>query len=114
MKVSEYYKIGFSIPESHAKAVRDAIHAAGGGSIGNYSYADFSIKGIGRFMPHEGANPHIGEVGILEEVVEERIETVCRVSLLEAVIEAIKKAHPYEETIIDIMPIYEMARKKGS
>ena len=28
--------------------------------------------------------------------------------------DAIKKAHPYEETVIDIYPIYEIARKKGS
>ncbi|MBP9842309.1 MAG: DUF1653 domain-containing protein [Simkaniaceae bacterium] len=49
----------------------------------------------------------------MEEVVEERIETVCPLSVLDHVIEEIKKAHPYEETVIDIYPVYEIGRKKS-
>ncbi len=64
-------------------------------------------------MPHKGSNPHIGQEGVLEEVVEERIETVCSRAVLAPVLEAIKKAHPYEETVIDIYPVYEMGRKKA-
>jgi hypothetical protein len=86
---------------------------AGAGKLGNYSHISFSVKGIARFMPHKDSNPYIGTEEVLEEVVEERIETVCKRSILEHVLEEIKKAHPYEETVIDIYPIYEMGRKRA-
>jgi hypothetical protein len=86
---------------------------AGAGKVGDYSYCSYSVKGIGRFMPNKGSNPYLGKVDVLEEVLEERIETVCNRSLLEDVLEAIKKAHPYEEMVIDIYPVYEIGRKKA-
>ncbi len=99
-------------PESHADALREAMGRAGAGEIGNYTHCSFSVKGIGRFRPGEGAHPFIGEKGILEAVVEERIETVCRREKLNGIIDAIKKAHPYEEPVIDVYPVFPMGRKK--
>ena len=42
---------------------------------------------------------------------EERIEAVCVKECLEQVIEAIKAVHPYEQTVIDIYPIYQLGIK---
>ena len=58
--------------------------------------------GIGRFRPEEGAHPHIGTVGKPEEVEEERIEVTCDRPLVDDVVRAIKKAHPYEEVAMDV------------
>ena len=113
MKLSEYVTIVMTVPETHADIVREAMGRAGAGKVGDYSYCSYSVKGIGRFMPHKGSNPHIGKEGFLEEVVEERIETVCNREILEHVLEEIKKAHPYEETVIDIYPVYEIGHKKA-
>lgn len=99
------YKIVIYVPESHADKLRDAIGTAGAGKIGNYSHCTFTIKGTGRFKPLEGANPTIGEVGKLEEVQEERIETVCEEDKLAEVLKAIKATHPYEEPATDVYPI---------
>jgi len=96
------YKLAVFVPLSHADAVREAIHAAGGGRVGNYSRVSFSSRGIGRFMPEAGAHPAIGEIGKLEEVEEERVEVLVDGSVLQNVIEALKKAHPYEEPAIDL------------
>lgn len=82
--------------------MRQAIGDAGGGKIGNYSHCSFSSKGIGRYKPLEGAHPAIGEVGKFEEVEEEQVEFVCERSQAKAVIEALKKVHPYEEVAMDI------------
>jgi hypothetical protein len=57
------------------------------------------------FKPEDGAHPAIGEVGKLESVQEERIEAICDRNLLEDVITAIKKVHPYEEVALDIYPL---------
>ncbi len=102
---STYVKIVVFVPETHTDIVREAIGMAGAGKIGNYSHCSFSSKGIGRFKPENGANPHIGEVGKFEEVVEERIETVCSREKLQEVITAIKKVHPYDEVAFDVYPL---------
>lgn len=99
------YKLVIFVPESHTDIVREAMGKAGAGKIGNYDFCTFSTKGIGRFKPNDKANPHIGESGKLEEVVEERIETVCSKELLPKVLEAIKKVHPYEEIAYDVYPL---------
>lgn len=93
------------VPESHSEKLRDAIGNAGAGVIGNYTHCTFTIKGTGRFKPVEGANPTIGEVGKLEEVQEDRIETVCTGDKLQAILKAIKEVHPYEEPATDVYPI---------
>lgn len=95
-------KIVVFVPETHTDIVREAMGNAGAGKIGNYSHCTFSSKGVGRFKPEVGANPHIGEVGKFEEVVEERIETVCLRENLQKVISAIKEAHPYDEVALDV------------
>ncbi|HEY4515643.1 MAG TPA: hypothetical protein VJH67_00420 [Candidatus Paceibacterota bacterium] len=98
-------KIVVFVPETHTDIVREAMGKAGAGKIGNYSFCSFSSKGIGRFRPEQGAAPHIGEVGKFEEVVEERIETVCQREKLKEVIRAIKKVHPYDEVALDVYPL---------
>jgi len=98
-------KIVTFVPESHADAIREAMGNAGAGVIGNYSHCTYSIKGVGRFKPLDGANPTVGTIGTIEEVAEERIETVCEHEKLEQVVKAIQEAHPYEEAPIDIYEI---------
>lgn len=109
--LSDYITIIITVPETHADIVREAMGRAGAGKIGNYSFCSFSTKGIGRFLPNENAQPHIGTHSILETVIEEKIETVCARDNLEKVIEAIKAAHPYETTIIDMYPVYKLGCK---
>ncbi len=99
---STHVKIIVFVPETHTDVVLEAMGNAGAGEIGNYSHCTFSSKGIGRFKPENGANPHIGEIGKLEEVIEERIETVCAREKLQEVINAIKKVHPYDEVALDV------------
>ena len=102
---NEIVKIVVFVPETHADVVREAIGKAGAGRIGNYGFCSFSIKGLGRFQPLEGANPTIGKVGKRESVREERIETICPKDKLDSVTKAIKQAHPYEEVAVDIYPL---------
>lgn len=99
------YKIVVYVPEDRANRLREAMGNAGAGKIGNYTHCTFTLKGTGRFRPEEGANPTIGEVGKLEEVSEDRIETVCSGENLQAVLEAIRDNHPYEEPATDVYPI---------
>jgi hypothetical protein len=105
MTSRKLYKIVVYVPEDYAEELRTAMGDAGAGTIGKYSHCTFTIKGTGRFKPLEGANPTIGEVGKLEEVPEDRIETVCEAGKLKEVLKAIKDVHPYEEPATDVYPI---------
>jgi hypothetical protein len=98
-------KIVTFVPTGSAVAVRQAMGAAGAGSIGNYSFCSFSVAGAGRFMPSAQAKPHIGQANQLEAVTEERIEVVCERAAAKQVIAAVRAAHPYEEAAIDIYPL---------
>ncbi len=101
----EKVKLVIFVPETHTAIVREALGKSGAGKIGNYTHCTFSSKGVGRFRPESGANPHIGEVGKLQEVVEERIETIVEKSKLQDVIKAMKEVHPYEEVVYDVYPL---------
>lgn len=97
-----HYKIVVFVPLSHADRLRKAMGDAGAGVIGNYDYCSFSSVGVGRSVPMEGAKPFIGELGKLEEIEEERIETVCSKEKMKDVITAIRTVHPYDEVAFDI------------
>lgn len=102
---SENVKLVVFVPTSHADIVREALGEAGAGKMGNYVFCSFSSPGYGRFLPLEGADPAIGEVGTFEKVEEERIEVVCPIVIIKDVVTAMKKVHPYEEVAYEIYPL---------
>ena len=90
-------KLTVFVPSENVKELTEAIHQAGAGQIGNYEHCSFQINGKGYFRPNEEANPHIGETGKLESVDETRVEVVFPSFKSKAVLQAMLKAHPYEE-----------------
>jgi hypothetical protein len=101
----DHVKIVVFVPITHSDKIREVMGQAGAGIIGNYSHCTWSITGVGRYKPLDGSNPTVGEVGKFEEVEEERIETVCPRNKAREVINAVRKAHPYEEVAFDIFTI---------
>lgn len=99
------YKLVVFVPLPHCQKVREALGGAGAGKIGNYSFCSFSSRGMGRFLPLDGAQPHVGVVGVQEEVEEERIEVTCDATVVENLLAALKRAHPYEEIGYDLYPL---------
>ena len=98
------------VPESHADAVLTAIGDAGAGMIGNYSHCSFTVRGEGRFTPLDGAEPYLGAVGQPELVEEIRVECVVDREKLDAVVLALRAAHPYEEPALMTWPVDGHAR----
>ena len=107
------FKLVVFVPRTHQDQVRDALFAAGAGWIGNYSHCSFNVDGIGTFLPREGADPFLGQTGRLERAEEVRIETVVPDGVRRQVIEAMLKAHPYEEVAYDLYPIEVKGRAVG-
>ncbi|NIK77413.1 dinuclear metal center YbgI/SA1388 family protein [Paenibacillus castaneae] len=107
------YKLVVFVPESHHEAVLEAIWRAGAGEIGSYSHCSFNIKGTGTFIPGDGTNPYIGTVGKLEKADEVRIETIVPYSVHRKAVQAMLKAHPYEEVAYDLYPVDLKGRSFG-
>ena len=106
-------KLVVYVPTEQCKRVKEALGNAGAGAIGNYSHCLFSSSGIGQFLPEENANPYIGDKGKLEQVNEERIETLFPDYLEKKVVQAMIKAHPYEEVAYDIYRVDNKGESLG-
>ena len=98
-----FYKIELYVPESHLAAVKTAMFEAGAGRVGNYDCCAWQTRGEGQFRPLDGSSPFLGNQGQIETVIEHKLEMVCEEQCLEAVIAALKRAHPYEEVAYTVI-----------
>ncbi|TYP77991.1 Nif3-like dinuclear metal center hexameric protein [Paenibacillus methanolicus] len=106
-------KLVVFVPQDHHEQVLQALWKAGAGEIGNYSCCSFNIEGTGTFVPGDGTDPFIGEQGTLARVAEMRIETIVPQSVQKRVVQAMLKAHPYEEVAYDLYPMDLKGRTFG-
>jgi len=97
------YKLCVYVPESHVEPVKAAMFAAGAGRVGHYEHCAWQVLGQGQFKPLAGSNPFIGTLDELEQVPEYRVELICDDNLIETVLVALKRAHPYEEPAYDVI-----------
>jgi len=106
LKLSEpratQYKLATFVPENAVESLSRALFDAGAGGIGNYSSCSFRTRGTGTFFGQAGTNPSIGQSGRLEQVEEIRLEMVVPIDVVDAVIAALRTAHPYEEPAFDL------------
>lgn len=88
------FKLVFFAPPATLARCKAAIFAAGAGRYpgpGGYTECCWTAMGTGQFRPGDAANPHVGEVGRLEEVEEARVETLClREDVARKAVEALK------------------------
>ena len=103
------------VPKEQAAQVRDALFAAGAGSIGHYSECSFGVDGKGTFKGDESTRPFIGEAGGKREMVtEERLELIVPAHLRNSVEKALKAAHPYEEVAFDWFSLLNQNQEIGA
>lgn len=98
-------KLEVFIPQEYALTIRDELAKIGVGRIGNYDHCVALSPVRGFFRPLEGSNPFEGEIGKISEVAEYKLEVNCRRELVDAAIQVIREYHPYEEFLINIIPL---------
>lgn len=96
------HKIVVFVPAEDADGLRAAMSDAGAGVIGAYTRCSFGLEGVGTFLGDDSTNPAVGERGRLETVRELRVEMVCPEAALPAALDAMRRAHPYEEPAFDV------------
>jgi hypothetical protein len=98
-------KIEFFVPCQYVEAISDELSKIGAGRIGNYDHcmAVSSVRGYWR--PLAGANPFQGEIGEISEAAECKVEVNCKREYVDKALKVIRATHPYEEPLINLIPL---------
>ena len=100
-------------PEQDADKMREALHKAGAGQVGDYDNVSYTTNGTGRFTPERDASPTIGSTHSSEQVTEERTEVLVPNHLIGEVVQTIYEVHPYEEPVFHLMEIGKKEKYYG-
>ena len=98
-------KLEIFVPQDYAFQIRNELAKIGVGRIGNYDHCVALTTVQGYFRPLEGSKPFEGEIGKISEVAEYKLEVNCKRELVNEAIKVIKSNHPYEEFLINIIPL---------
>ena len=102
LEESNQFKVTVFVPHASLNLVSNAMFENGAGKIGEYEKCSFQLNGEGTFEGSSKANPVIGKPNILEKVEEVRLEVLVDKWNLNRVLNAMIKAHPYEEPAYDV------------
>ena len=98
-------KLEIFLPESHLQALRAALQSVDAGHLGTYDSCLSYSRVTSCWRPLEGTAPYDGVPGELSQAAELKIEVCCKGSCLADTLAAVKKAHPYEEPVIYVLPL---------
>lgn len=101
----EYIKVEIYIPEENVVEMVNALNEKNILCEGNYDYVFTKTEVRGYFRPIEGAKPHIGEIGVVKEVKEVKMEFRIKSQDFERVNDILREYHPYEEPIINYIEL---------
>jgi len=105
MDVIAVVKLEIFIPEEYLDALGEALYQAGAGRIGNYDHCKSITRVEGTWRPLEQAQPFMGETGKISRAAELKVEVNCASERVAETLEAIRKVHPYEEPVINVLPL---------
>jgi len=101
-----YCKLEIFIPESHLEPLRRALQETDAGHIGNYDSCLSYAPVTSLWRPLAGTSPYLGSVGELSREPELKVEVTVRAGRVDETIRAIRAVHPYEEPVINAIPLW--------
>jgi hypothetical protein len=105
MIVTPYFKLEIFIPAEKLDELLETLAQTHAGEIGKYDHCTSITRVEGTWRPLEGADPAVGSVGQLHKGSEYKVEVNCREQYLAETIRAVRAMHPYEEPLINIVPL---------
>lgn len=106
MTAFKYCKLEIFIPEDSLPALEQALFQAGAGHIGSYDCCLSYSPVTGCWRPLPGTDPYLGTVGEISREPELKVEVTCPAERVDGIIAAVKQVHPYEEPVINAIPLY--------
>lgn len=102
----EFCKMEIFIPASHLEVLQEALRCVDAGHIGNYDSCLSYSETVGCWRPLPGSQPYLGTENKLCAETEYKVEVICRTEKVDETIRAVKKVHPYEVPVINVIPLY--------
>ena len=100
-----YCKLEIFIPESHLAPLQTALRTVDAGHIGCYDCCLSYSPVTGCWRPLPGTSPYLGCEGQISSEPELKVEVTCRTERVDETIAAVKRVHPYEEPVINAIPL---------
>lgn len=100
-----FLKLEIFIPESHFPSLQKALQAVDAGHIGQYDSCLSYSRVTGTWRALEGTHPYLGTIGNICEAEELKAEVTIRSENLQKTLAAIRAVHPYEEPVINVLPL---------
>ncbi len=98
-------KLEIFVPQEYALKIRDHLAEIGVGRIGDYDHCVAIYPVQGYFRPLPGANPFDGQIGRIQETAEAKVEVNCKRELVNEAIRIVRRVHPYEEPLVNVIPL---------
>ena len=98
-------KLEIYTPAEYIVVLRDSLTALGACKIGSYDHVISWQETKGCWRPLEDSNPFQGEKGSVCTGEEVKLEVRCPVGLVSEAQKVIREIHPYEEPVINIIPL---------
>ena len=105
MKAMTYCKLEIFIPETHLPILQQTLQSLDAGHIGNYDCCLSYSHVVGMWRPLENTTPYSGSQGVISSEPELKVEVTCKLEDIDEIISAVKSIHPYEEPVINAIPL---------
>ena len=102
----KYCKLEIFLPPSHLEVLQKALQEVDAGHIGNYDSCMSVSPVTGYWRPLDGCNPYIGTNGEISCEPELKVEVTVYTENVDKTIEVVKAVHPYEEPVINVIPLW--------
>lgn len=99
------FKIGVNIPEDYLEKMMDSVNESIEPLYPGYDRTFSYWKVTSTWRPLPGSKPFLGEIGKIEVAEEMHVEFAVTDKYLRQALKAIRKVHPYEKPVIDIIPL---------
>ena len=99
-------KLEIFLPEDSLPALREALWSQDAGHIGRADRCLSWSPVTSCWRPLPGSEPYLGTPGELCIQPEVKAEVTCPADRVDAVVAAVRAAHPYEEPVINVIPLY--------
>lgn len=100
-----YLKLEIFLPEENLPELQAALREVDAGHIGNYDSCLSYTRVRGMWRPLAGSEPYIGKPNEISCEPEIKVEVTILADRLRETILAVKCAHPYEEPVINVIPL---------
>lgn len=108
----QFLKLEIYIPKTHLAALTAVLRAADAGHIGRYDSCLSVSPVTSSWRPLAGTAPYSGTQGVVSTEEEIKAEVTIRTSQLKDVLKAIRRVHPYEEPVVNVLPLFAAMQER--